>query len=125
MTTSTSDGALATIRDAMDKALASPRGLALTFLDADNGGREAAEKVARTWQRRCGQARAGMRRINAAASVGGDLDAIPSAVAADPNVVRTAYDTLYTEIHRNEADDGYELRIKRADADEIFQIREL
>lgn len=117
MTTSTANAAIAIIRDLMDKALAAPNGVRVTFSDAKHGSPAASLREAKRWQHRVYIARGQMRRVQASAErdAGGLDGRILGGSAVSPDAYRTAYDVLYAGIDRTEADDGYTLLIRRAD----------
>lgn len=105
MTIGSQNATLAVARDLMDKTLAAPsQALELRFYDDDEGGAVNGKRHTRAWALRIYQARSAMRK--AQARIARPEDLISSGLtrdAVDPEAVRTAYDTLYTEAFREEA----------------------
>lgn len=127
-----SNEGVAAMRDAMDKALAAPNGLRMRFSDTDPRwpSREEAHKAAKRMQGYAYTARSQMRRVQARAfseSDGAITDTAPRALAAlsgkgdTPDAFRTAYDSLYLGIDRNEADDAWVLTIQRVDVTSFIE----
>lgn len=115
--TASPNEAVAIMRAAMDTALSSPTGVRTSFPDALHGGRESGFRVAKAWRQRMYTARANMRRLQAKAEARSDVSIISNqGLAVEPDAYRTAYDTLFGDISRNEADDGWVLSICKADA---------
>jgi hypothetical protein len=120
MTTATPNEAMAVMRDMMDKALASPNGVRITLLDSAYGGKDNAKREAKRWQTRCYTARSSMRKIQAAAERTADTSILAGAGSSiAPDAFRTAYDAIYVGIDRTDADDGWWLTLRKADASSL------
>lgn len=117
--------AIALARELADKALAAPNGIRKTFLDAEHDGADGAKREANRWRTRIYQARAGLRRtMYRMANPNDVISGIVAEKAADPDVVRTAYDPLTCDVDRAAEPPGWTLTVRRVTAADLgdFEI---